>query len=177
MLEIGPTSIRGGYQQLKQSNRGKTEYDYATWLLPITGGLKAKINQNASQYAGLMTRKKFYLTGDIVWALATLLHPEDQRPYVPLTIEDINNFYYRAINDPEALLNPDLSKITDTTSRNEARKGREAVKSIYNPKSLAAGAEALKTVASELNLAEKQLIIARNSNMARLLSYVRLQIE
>src|SRR5262249_29428629 len=86
MLEIGPTSIRGGYQQLKRNSRGKTEYDYATWELPIGTGLKVKVAENA----GLMTRKKFYLTGDIVWALATLLRPEDQRAYMPLTIEDIN---------------------------------------------------------------------------------------
>lgn len=173
MLEIGATNIRGGYQQLKQTSRGRTEYDYATWDIPIGSGLRAKVAQNI----GLMTRKKFYLTGDIVWALVTLLRPEDQRGYVPLTIEDINNFHYRAMNDPEALLNPDLSKITDQNARNEARKGREAVKSIYTPRTLVAGAESLKLVATELNLAEKQLIFARTSNMARLLSYVRLQIE
>ena len=173
MLEIGAANIRGGYQQLKQTSRGRTEYDYATWDVPIGSGLRAKVAQNV----GLMTRKKFYLTGDIVWALVTLLRPEDQRGYVPLTIEDINNFHFRAMNDPEALLNPDLSKITDQNARNEARKGREAVKSIYTPRTLVAGAESLKLVATELNLAEKQLIFARTSNMARLLSYVRLQIE
>ena len=181
MLEIGPTKIRGGYQQLKQTARGRTEYDYATWEMPIVPGLRNKITQNdgpyAGPYAGLMTRKKFYLTGDIVWALATLLRPEDQRAYMPLTIEDINNFHFRAMNDPEALLNPDLSKITDQNTRNEARKGREAVKALYTPKTLAAGAEAMKIVATELNLEEKQLIFARNGSMARLLSYVRLQIN
>jgi hypothetical protein len=181
MLEIGPTKIRGGYQQLKQTSRGRTEYDYATWEIPIGAGLRAKLTQNdgiyAGPYAGLMTRKKYYLTGDIVWALVTLLRPEDQRGYMPLTIEDINNFHYRAMNDPEALLNPDLSKITDQNTRNEARKGREAVKALYTPKALAAGAEAMKLVATELNLVEKQLIFARNGNLARLLSYVRLQID
>lgn len=181
MLEISATTIRGGYQQLKQTSSGKTEYDYATWEIPISSGLRAKVTQNsgssAAPYAGLMTRKKFYLTGDIVWALATLLRPEDQRAYSPLTIEDINNFHYRAMNDPEALLNPDLSKITDPNTRNEARKGREAVKALFTPKTLVAGAEAMKLVAAELNLEEKQLIFARNSNLARLLSFVRLQIN
>src|SRR5262245_1988851 len=181
MLEIGPTKIRCGYQQLKQTSTGRTEYNYATWEMPIGSGLRAKITQSdgpyAVPYAGLMTRKKFYLTGDIVWALATLLHPEDQRQYMPLTVEDINNFHYRAMNDPEALLNPDLSKITDQNARNEARKGREAVKALYTPKTLTAGAEAMKLVATELNLVEKQLIFARNGNLARLLSYVRLQIN
>ncbi len=102
-----------------------------------------------------MTRKKFYLTGDIVWAMAVLLNPEDQRADIPLSIEDINNFHFRAMNDPESLLNPDLSKITDQNARNEARKGREAIKSLYTPKTLAAGAEAMKVVVTELNLEEK----------------------
>jgi hypothetical protein len=173
LLEVGSTSIRGGYQQLKLSQRGKTEYDYATWEIPIAGQLKAKVSQNA----GLMTRKRFYLTGPIIWAMVTLLYPEDQRAYVPLTIEDINNFHFRATNDAEALFNPDLSKIRDANARTEARKEREAVKALYTTWSLVAGAEALKIVAAELKLAEKELIFARNGNMARLLSFVRLQVE
>ncbi len=172
LLEIGATTVKGGYQQLRQTSRGRAEYDYVTWDIPIKGPLNAEATQNA----GLMTRKKIYLTGDIVWALAVLLYPEDQKAYLPLTIEDINNFHYRAMTDPEALLNPDLSKIRDENTRNEARKGREAIKSIFTPKALTAGAEALKAAASGLNLTDKRLIFVRNSNLARILSYVRLQI-
>ena len=173
LLDIGATHIRGGYQRLRQTSRGRAEYDYVTWEIPAKGPLRAEAAQNA----GLMTRKKVYLTGNIVWALATLLHPEDQRAYLPLTMEDINNFHYRATADPEALLNPDLSKIREESVRNEARRAREAIKAIYAPKALVAGAEALKIAASEMNLADKRLIFARNSNLARILSYVRLQIE
>jgi len=173
LLDIGATNIRGGYQRLRQTSRGRAEYDYVTWEIPTKGPLRAEAAQNA----GLMTRKKIYLTGNIVWALVTLLYPEDQRAYVPLTMEDINNFHYRAMADPEALLNPDLSKIREENARKEARRGREAIKGAYTPKALVAGAEALKVTASELNLADKRLIFARNSNLARILSYVRLQIE
>src|SRR5262245_27658821 len=96
---------------------------------------------------------------------------------MPLTTDDINSSQYPAMTDPEALLNPDLSKIRDENARKEARKGREAIKAIYTPRTLAAGAEALKTAATELNLVDKQLIFARNSNWARLVNFVRLQIE
>ena len=172
-LDIGATNIRGGYQRLRQASYGRAEYDYVTWETPIKGSLRAKAVQNA----GLMTRKKVYLTGSIVWALTTLLYPEDQKAYVPLTMEDINNFYFRARTDPKALLNSDLSKIRDENTRNEARKDREAIKTIYTPKALGDGAKALKAASSEMNLAGKRLIFARNSNQARILSYVRLQIE
>jgi|SRR5882672_3174949 len=172
LLDISAANIRGGYQQLGLT-RGRAEYDYFTWDIPLKSQLLAESAQNP----GLMTRKKVYLMGNIVWALAALFFPADQQPYLPLTIQDINNFYYRAKTDPEALLNPDLSKIRDENARNEARKAREAIKAIYTPGTLAAGAEALKIAVTELKLADKRLIIARNSNMTRLLSFVRLQIE
>jgi hypothetical protein len=173
LLDISATNVRGGYQQLRVTSGNRAEYDYVTWDIPINGPLRAEYAQNP----GLMMRKKVYLVGNIVWALTALLYPQNQGDYAPLSIEDINNFYYRAMTDPEALLNPDLSKIRDENARKEARKGREAIKAIYTPRTLAAGAEALKSAAAELNLADKQLIFARNSNWARLVNFVRLQIE
>jgi hypothetical protein len=172
LIDINALNIRGGYQQLSLA-RGRAEYDYVTWEIPIKSQLRAEAAQNP----GLMTRKKVYLMGNIVWALAALLYPADQQPYLQLTIEDINTFYYRALTDPEALLNPDLSRIRDENTRNEARRGREAIKALYTPKTLTAGAEALKLVVSGLNLSDKRLIFARTSNLARLLSFVRVQIE
>jgi hypothetical protein len=173
LLDISAAGVRGGYQQLSMTSRGRAEYDYVTWDIPINGPLRAEAAQNP----GLMMRKKVYLVGNIVWALTALLYPQYQGDYVPLTIEDINSFYNRAMLDPEALLNPDLSKIRDENARKEARKGREAIKALYTPRTLATGAEALKFAATELNLADKRLIFARNSNWARLLSFVRIQIE
>lgn len=172
LVDINVTNIRGGYQQLSLA-RGRAEYDYVTWNIPI----RSQLRLEAAQIPGLMTRKKVYMMGNIVWALAALLYPADQQPYLPLTIEDVNTFYYRALTDPEALLNPDLSKIRDENARNEARRGREAIKAIYTPKTLTAGAETLKLAVSGLNLSDKKLIFARNSNLARLLSFVRVQIE
>jgi hypothetical protein len=173
LLDISATNIKGGYQQLSLARGGRAQYDYVTWDMP----LKSQLRAEASQNPGLMTRRKIYLMGNIAGALAALLYPADQQPYLQVTMVDINNFYYRAMTDPEALLNPDLSKIRDEKARNEARKWREAVKAVYTPKTLAAGAEALKTAVIELNLIDKRLIIAKNSDLARLLSFVRLQIE
>ncbi|MBO0857483.1 MAG: hypothetical protein J2P21_03325 [Chloracidobacterium sp.] len=173
LLDISATNIRGGYQQLSLERGGGAQYDYITWDIP----LKSQLRAEAAQNPGLMTRRKIYLMGNIASALAALLYPADQQPYLPISMADINNFYYRAITDPEALLNPDLSKIRDEKARNEAKKWREAVKSVYTPKTLVAGAQALRTAVIGLNLADKRLIIPRNSDLARVLSFVRLQIE
>lgn len=174
LVDIGATNVRGGYQQLRVTARGRTEYDYVTWDIPIKGNT---LRAEAAQNPGLMTRKKVYLTGNIIWALVTLLYPGDQEPYVPITIQDINNFNYRALTDPEALLNPDLAKIRDENVRKEARKARETIKAIYTPKMLTTAAEDLKVAAAELKLDDKRLIFSRNSNLFRLFSFVRLQIE
>ena len=173
LLDISATNVRGGYQQLRLTSLNRPEYDYVTWDIPINGPLRAEYAQNP----GLMMRKKVYIVGNIVWALTALLYPQNQGDYVPLTIEDINSFYNRAMLDPEGLLNSPLYNIRDENARKEARKGREAIKAIYTPRTLAAGAEALKNAAAELNLADKQLIFARNSNWARLVNFVRLQLE
>ena len=173
LLDISATSVRGGYQQLGMTSRGRAEYDYVTWDIPINGPLRSEAAQNP----GLMMRKKVYLVGNIVWALTALLYPQYQGDWVPLTMEDINVFYNRAMTDPEALLNPDLSRIRDENARKEARKVREAIKAIYTPRTLTAGAESLRLAATDLNLADKRLIFARNSNWARILNFVRLQIE
>lgn len=206
LFDISNSNIRGGYQQLTQTQRGGTEYDYVTWDIPkgttslavevanaigpnadlqtyanraslISGSYRVLARMEAARKPGLMTRRKVYLTGSIIWALACLLHPEDQRSYVPISMDDIDNFYRRALTDPDALLNPDLSKITDVNIRNEARRSREAVKAVYNAKSLVAGAELLKALASELKLADRTMLYARYSYLARILSYVRLQPE
>lgn len=172
LIDINGTDIRGGYQQLTMA-RGKPAYDYVTWNIPI----KSQLRIEAAQIPGLVTRKKVYLMGNIIWALAALLYPADQQPYLSLTSDDINTFYYRALADPEALLNPDLSRIRDENTRSEARKEREAIKAIFTPKSLTAAAEVLKLAVNGLNLSDKKLIFVRNSNLARLLSFVRVQIE
>jgi hypothetical protein len=206
LLDISNSNIRGGYQQLIQTPRGGTEYDYVTWDIPkgtmslaveianavgpnadlqtyanraslISGSYRVLARLESAKKPGLMTRRKVYLTGSIIWALACLLHPEDQRSYVPITMNDIDNFYRRAITDPDALLNPDLSKIADANIRNEAMRSREAVKAVYTAKSLVAGAELLKALASELKLADRTMLYARYSYLARILSYVRLQPE
>lgn len=206
LIEIGAVSTRGGYQQLRQPGRAGTE-EFALWDVPRgTHNFAAEVTRAAGETAdlasfakraqalsslsykallrnesfkkpGMINRQKVYLTGGITWAMMTLLHPEDQRNYLIVTMADINTFYYRAVADPDSLLNPDLSKIADENIRNEIRKSREAVKAAYNAKTLVAGAELLRALAEELNFKDKTVIYPRFSYLSRILSYVRLQPE
>jgi hypothetical protein len=53
----------------------------------------------------------------------------------------------------------------------------QAVKSAFTPQQLAAGAEALRMVASEFEWQGKQIWFARFGHLGRLLSCIRLQAE
>jgi hypothetical protein len=207
LIDIGSGNTKGGYQQLRQVTVGAPDYDYVTWGITkgtvtftnevnkfvgdasdnqtfakraqaLSGeSLRVPIRNEVSRKPGLINRKKVYLSGGIVWAMVTLLRPDDRRSYVPLTPEDITNFYNRAITNPEDLLNPDLSFIKNPALKQEAEKEVESVRNTFTPKNIIAGAEILKVVASEMNLVGKRLLFARFGHLAWILSYVRLQAE
>lgn len=207
LIDIGSGNTKGGYQQLRQIAVGSAGYDFVTWGIPkgtvtftneiskaagetadyatftrraqalSNDSLRAPLRSEIARKPGLLNRRKMYLSGGIVWAMATLLHPEDRRSFTPLTMDDINNFYLRAAANPEALLEPDLSRITNAALRQEAEREVESVRNTFTPKNLIAGAEILRAVATEMNFANKRLQFVRFGHLAWILSYVRLQAE
>jgi hypothetical protein len=206
LIDLGIASTKGGYQQLKQSDSGRPGYDFSTWDIQkgvvtfanevnkVAGdnadyktyakhaaamsiSFKEQIRTEVIRKPGILTRKKLYLTGGIVFAMMTLMHGDDQRAYIPITLDDINTFHDRAVADPESLFNQELSKIRDEKLRDELRKAHEAVRQTFTPKTLIAGAELLRALAAELNLWDKRVLYPRHAQLARILSYVRLQPE
>ncbi|MFN0085709.1 MAG: hypothetical protein ACKVX9_10000 [Blastocatellia bacterium] len=205
LVDLAGANLRGGYQQIKRQAAGAPEYEFVTWEAPRgsstftaevarAAGEAASISAFASRARALSAasirpliqnelakrpamqgRKKIYLTGDIIWAMMTLLHPDRHDPYLAVSMTDIDTFYNRAVIDPESLLNPDLSKIPDENLRDEMRRAREAIKATFPPKSLIAGAEMLKALAAELQFENKRVLYPRFSGYARILSYVRLE--
>lgn len=207
LIDIGSGNTKGGYQQLRQIAVGNAGYDYVTWGInkgtvtytnevSQSAGetadyaafakssqalsealLRAPMRNEVARKPGLLNRRKVYLSGGIIWAMATLLHPEDRRTFTTLTIDDINNFYNRAVVDPDALLEPDLSRITNAALRDEASREIESVRNTFTPKNLIAGAEILRAVAAEMKLTGKRMYFVRYGHLAWILSYVRLQAE
>jgi hypothetical protein len=207
LLDIGSAAIRGGYQQIKPDSQGNPEFEFITWNIPkgtitflgevardagdavdlqayakraqalAATSIRNPLAAEISRRPALLARRKVYLTGGVVWAMMTLLHPEDQGNYSPITMEDINQFHTRALVDPESLLNPDLSKIRDEAYRGEMRRARDTVKQTYPPKSLIAGAELLKSLAAEMQFENRTVVYPRYAWLARIMSYVRLKPE
>lgn len=210
LMDIGSGNTKGGYQLIRQMPTGTPDYDYVTVGIPKgtvsftneiaqavgeTGdqqdfarkarqlaptSIRAELRKEMERKPGLVNRPRMYLSGGIVWAMATLLHPEDRRALVPITADDIDFFYRKVTSDPDTLqkfLNPNLSKrIADRKLRAEAEQELETVRNTFSPRNLIAGAEILKAVSSEFQLQEKRIRFARYSYLSWILSYTRLQV-
>ena len=210
LMDIGSGNTKGGYQTIRQMPTGTPDYDYVTVGIPkgtvsftneinqavgeagdqsdfakkakqlTPTSIRAALRKEMERKPGLVNRPRMYLSGGIVWAMATLLHPEDRRALVPLTADDIDLFYRKVTSDPDTLqkfLNPNLSKrISDRKLREEAEKELETVRNTFSPRNLIAGAEILKAVSSEFQLQEKRIRFARYSYLSWILSYTRLQV-
>jgi hypothetical protein len=125
---------------------------------------------------GLMHRKRVFLTGNLVWAVATMLYPQDRQPLVPITFEDILKFAERMARDPKELAYQRLSFIRDRRLRQEVQQEFEAIRATFTPQELIAGAEMLKAAAEELKWQDKKILFARLGHLGCILSYTRLQI-
>ena len=210
LIDVGSGNTKGGYQTIRQMPTGTADYDYVTVSIPKgTVTFTNEVNQAVGEAAdlaafarkakdlsptsvrvalrkemerkpGLYNRQRVYLTGGIVWAMVTLLHPEDRRTFVPVTSEDISQFYRMVTTDPQGLqklLNPDLTKrITNRQVRLEAEKEIESVRNAFSPSNLIAGAEILKAVNTDFALSGKRIRFARYGYLSWILSYVRLQV-
>ncbi|MCI0665836.1 MAG: hypothetical protein L0220_32665 [Acidobacteria bacterium] len=141
--------------------------------------IRAELRNERERKPGLVNRKKVYLSGEIVGALVTLLYPQDRRSFVPITIDDLNIFSRRAVSDPEILLSPDLSNISDTELLKQIQSDIKYVRKTFKPTGLIAGAEILRTLAAEFNFQgeDKKIFFARHGNLSLILSYLRMQAE
>jgi len=135
----------------------------------------APLRQQIDRKPGLINRKRAYLTGGIVWTMATLLHPANRRALVRITASDINEFAARVRKDAQSLLNPDLSTIKIAAARQQAEQDVQKIRDTFTPRNLLAGAEILKAFSSEFNFAAKYVYFARYGQIGWLLSYVETQ--
>jgi hypothetical protein len=124
---------------------------------------------------GMMHRKRVYLTGNLVWAMATLMYPEDRSNFVSITYEAIVQFADKMGRSPRDVVSQDLSFIRDRRLRQEVQQEIEEIKATFLPEQLIAGAEMLKATAEELRWREKKITFARLGNLGCLSSYIRLK--
>jgi hypothetical protein len=181
LIEINGDHTLGGYQLLKYPPNATPRYDFVTMSVPngVVGdeSFRQALRRERESKPGLVNRKRIYLMGSVPWAITTLIYPEDQQPFVPLTSDVIDWFAQKVARAPREVLNPNLSFIRDRDLRQKVESDLQTVKSAFPPQQLAAGVETLRAVATEFEWQGKQIWFARFGHLGRLLSYVRLQAE
>jgi hypothetical protein len=133
------------------------------------------LRKEAESKPGLAHRKSVFLTGALVWAMTTMLYPENRQTFVPLTYDDITRFAESMARSPRDLAYRNLSFIRDRKLRQEVEQEMEEIRIKFTPQQLIAGAEMLKAAADELKWQEKKISFARLGHLGSILSYTRLQ--
>ncbi len=126
----------------------------------------------------LTERKRVYLGGGTVWALATFLHPEQQSgAYVQLKAADVDDFLNLVTRRPLKKfpevklpdnLDPDARKAADAIIEQMKLDGK------FDTQRLVAGAEILEALSAELDFQDKDkmLFFNRYADAGSLLSYM-----
>ncbi|HKQ74983.1 MAG TPA: hypothetical protein VJ810_14910 [Blastocatellia bacterium] len=205
LIDIGSIGAQGGYELLKYSQSNSPVFDFVAMSLPqgavsyaneisrtvgensdlstfsrqvrASGAISFRqaLRREMESKPGMMHRKRVFLTGGIVWAMATLINPEDRQIFTPLTYEDIVQFADKAARSPKELINPNVSFIRDRKTRQEIEQEMDAIRNTFTPRQLIAGAELLKAAAEELKWQDKKIWFARLGHFGCILSYIRLQ--
>lgn len=119
---------------------------------------------------GLQQRKMVALSGGIMYALVTLLHPDKvMDPVVRITLKDAERFRRLAITDYQTLTHPDLTDIADPAVRDRAQKNiTQVLNDIFNEKQIIAGSLLLETYlkAFSSTSTEKQFTFIRDSDIS-----------
>jgi hypothetical protein len=205
LIHIGSVGTQGGYEMFKYSTSETPAFDFVAMSVPqgavsyaneisravgpsstlftFTRQVKTTsaitfrqaLRKEIESKPGLMHRKRVFLTGNLAWAMATLLYPADKEAFVTITYEDITKFADRIARSPRELVFQNLSSIRDRKQRQEVEQQFEEIRSTFTPQQLIAGAEMLKAAAEELKWQDKKILFARFGHFGGILSYIRLQ--
>jgi tetratricopeptide (TPR) repeat protein len=127
---------------------------------------QAKYFSSVKLYPVVKKHNYFMIVGGAAWSMSTLLHPGDQSNSVALTRNDFNDYYAKITQNPDQLLNPDLSSIADPKLRDKAAKEIEQVKKVFTLENLQAGARILKMIADADPFGNASIYFSRDGNWA-----------
>lgn len=158
------------------------KYQYATpqefgnmGKLLIDGRFKAEIADEVNRHPVLKNRPNIYLSGGIVWAIATYLKADKINDiFVELTAADIRRFKEMAINDYQKLIDPNLSGIDDDALFEKAKTEVGRVTSTFEQEALIAGSIWLEALVNEWSASgpKKKLYFARQGVVGWLTGYI-----
>lgn len=159
-LPYGTVSLT---DEIKKNNPSKEAFISLTRKF-VSSELSTKLRNEVSKRPAFLNRKQVYMVGGIVWAMATILYPENQNSFVKISGTDFEKFYNMLINKKEKIFDLDFSKIKNEDIRNKAEKQIKSVKDVFTIENLISGATILNTIANELKLKNRELYFSRHGN-------------
>lgn len=97
-------------------------------------------------------KNTLYLSGGIVWAMVSLLHPESiKNNYVEISATDVLQFRKDVVTNFEKLAQPNLSSITDPEELKKAQNNINRVLKTFDQKAMVSGAVWLNHLIAEIS--------------------------
>ena len=192
-LDVGSGNTKGGYQpdgkplvyvsvplgvvtftqkaQQEARARGIPFALAASRLRPSV--LVKPLQAGTKEMPELAKRKRVYLSGGTVWALASFVKPREVgRTYVTFTAADVETFRALIVKAGGKAPVIDLGTIVNRDLRERAAREIQTVNKVYSPENLLAGAEILTALVQAFDLKERTLIFPRNAAVGWLAAYV-----
>jgi exopolyphosphatase/pppGpp-phosphohydrolase len=119
------------------------------------------LKQESTKNPPVLERAPVFMVGGAVWAMATILYPENHDTFMRIKTEDINRFYEMAVKKKNGIFNVDLSKIKNKETRANAEKQINSVKKVFTPDNIMAGATILKSISENLKLNGREIYFSR----------------
>ena len=130
---------------------GITQFNMAAEQL-WKDSIAATIQEEFKGKDDFKSRDVVYLSGGIVWAIASLMHPaEIQKSYVEISSNDVSEFRHKLINNYEELTQPTVLGIANSEDAEAARKTIGRVLKTYDQRALTAGAICVDELVKQVN--------------------------
>lgn len=131
--------------------------------------------EGVQRLPGLATVKHVYLTGGPIWAMATIVHPQERGRYVELTFADVKAFARELDASPPGVIpEPKWMGDADEAARKQVEGTMRDVRKAFNREQLLAGMHILLALAADLgfkNTSEKKLFFARDGYLGPSIGY------
>jgi hypothetical protein len=194
-LDVGSGNTKGGYfnanqvfvpitlplgtksfQRLIESKTSSDINDFVKKAEQVWSDSLRKVLVNE-----FMNKKEFksrdivYLSGGIVWAIASIMHPQNiNNKYTEITSHDISEFRNLIYSSYEKVIQPDITLISNAEDARASMKNINRVLKTYDQKALLAGAIWLDELVRQVNSInpEKKFIYPKYAYVGWISGYI-----
>ena len=126
------------------------------------------------------SRNVVYLSGGIVWAIASMMHPQSiNNTYTEITARDISEFRNLIYSNYEKVTQPDITLISNAEDARASMKNINRVLKTYDQRALLAGSICLDEIVQQVNTInpDKKFIYPKYAYVGWITGYIIKQVS